>query len=60
MLINLAIALLGLAMYILHGVQTGELQSPWAVAPDTLSFWYGVLNMVLRYLATQPIAGSKP
>lgn len=57
---NIIIAVLGLAMYILQGIQTGQLQPPWVIEPQTLSFWYGVLGMILRFVTTQPVTGGNP
>lgn len=58
MWVNLTLAIVGLAVYLLTAIQTGQLQNPFDIEPDTLAFWVGVLNMILRWLTTEPITGT--
>ena len=53
MWVNLFIFMLGLASFILRGVQTGEVQLD--VSPETVSMLYGIIGIVLRTLTKQPV-----
>ena len=53
---NAILMIVGVVVYVLQGIQTGQLQAPWVIDEATLTFWIGVLNMVLRFVTTQPIA----
>lgn len=57
--VNLLLMIIGLALYVGQGIQTGELKPPWAIDEATLTFWLGVLNFILRWVTTQPITTGK-
>lgn len=51
--INILIFVLGLAAYILKGIQTGEVQLD--VSPETISMLYGIIGILLRRISSQPL-----
>lgn len=56
---NLLLMILGLAIYVIEGIQSGQLKPPWAIDEATTTFWLGLLNFVLRWLTTQPITAGR-
>lgn len=59
MIANIILMALGLLMYILQGLESGQLESPWAIDQAQLTFWYGVLGTILRFVTTQPLEVGK-
>lgn len=57
--VNTILMLAGLLAYVLRGIQMGEISSPFEVDAVTLSFWIGVLNLILRSLTTQPVTRGR-
>ena len=50
---NVIVFALGLAAYILKGVQAGEI--PLDVSPEILSMLYGIVGIILRWITKQPV-----
>lgn len=56
--LNGAVFVLALAIYIVRGIQAGEFSAWISVDQETIAMVLTLLNLILRFVTTQPITVS--